>query len=501
MNFLYKINYKLILFILGFLAIINGAFMLISAGVSWYYEDGSLIYILWAGGSALISGAVLMLLTKSRKEGIQTREGFLIVTLGWLFMAFLGTLPYMLSGVTSSFSNAFFESMSGYTTTGSSIFNDVESLPKGILFWRSFTNWMGGMGMIVLTIAILPLLGIGGMQLFTAESPGPESNKFSPRISETAKRIWMIYVGYTLAEAVLLKFAGMSVFDAINHSMTSLATGGFSTKNASVAYWDNNPLIQYIITGFMFLGGTNFILSYFGFKFRFKKIFKDEEFKLYGTLILCFTAIATLIIYFRADLVKDSIAHIMPLGHFESSFRHAIFQVVSVITTTGFVTADFTSWAPFLTLLFLGLMLIGSSAGSTAGGPKVIRYLVMFKNGITEFKRMLHPNAIFPIRINKKPVSRSLVFSTLGFFILYMFAFMIGALVFSLLGYDLLTALGSTATTLGNVGPGMGSLGPIENFSSLPAFGKWWSAFLMLIGRLELFTVLVLFTAFYWKNR
>lgn len=380
MSLLLKLNYRLIGYIMGFLALINGSFMLVSAGVSWYYEDAVLNQIFWSGVGVLVLGAFLMFLTKNPERNIHAREGFLIVTLGWVFMAFIGTIPYIISGVSPSFSGAFFESMSGYTTTGATVFGDVESLPKGILFWRSFTNWIGGMGMIVLTIAILPFLGIGGMQMFSAESPGPESDKLSPRISGTAKRIWLIYVGYTLVETILLKFAGMSVFDAVNHSMASLATGGFSTKNASVAFWDNKPMIQYIITIFMFLGGTNFVLSYFGIKLKFRKIIHNAEFKLYAFLILIFTAIATLVIYFQADPAYDSIKHPLVWGPLESAFRHAIFNVVSVITTTGFVTADFTAWTPFLTMLFLGIMLIGSCAGSTAGGPKVIRYLVMFKD-------------------------------------------------------------------------------------------------------------------------
>ena len=278
-------------------------------------------------------------------------------------MALAGTLPYLLTGAIPGFTNAFFETMSGYTTTGASILNDIESIPKGVLFWRSITHWIGGMGIIVLAIAILPLLGIGGMQLFTAEAPGPGGDKLHPRITDTAKRLWLIYVGYTVAETILLKVAGMSLFDAMNHSLSTLSTGGFSTKNASVAYWNDTPLIQYIIILFMFLAGTNFVLSYFAFKTRFKRIFEDDEFKWYCSFIILFTIIASLIIYFQADLTVSSISHPMVWGPFESAVRHALFQVLAIVTTTGFVTADYTLWTPFLTIFFFGLMFLGGSAG------------------------------------------------------------------------------------------------------------------------------------------
>lgn len=499
-NFIYKINYKLCFFILGFLSLINGFFMLLSAGVSWAYNDGVLINILIAGGIASLLGGILMLITRHYKKEIKTRESFFIVTLGWLFMVLTGTLPYLISGVIPQFSDAFFESMSGFTTTGATILKDVEIIPKGVLFWRSFTNWIGGMGMIVLAIALFPLMGIGGMQLFSAESPGPESNKFSPQIRDTAKWIWIIYGGYTLAETTLLKLAGMSFFDAVNHSMASVATGGFSTKNASLAYWDNQPLIQYIITFFMFLGGTNFLLGYYGIKGRFKRIWQDEEFRAYLFLVIALITVTTGVLYFSADPSFDSIHHHMIWGPLESAFRHAALQVVSIITTTGFVSSDFSMWTPFLTVLFLGIMLLGASAGSTSGGPKIVRYIILFKNGVAALKRILHPMAIFPIRLNGKTVKPSIVTNIISFFVLYMLSFGIGTLVFSALGLDLITSLGSAATSLGNVGPGMGDFGPIGNFSEMPIFGKWWSAFLMLVGRLELFTVFILFSPAYWRH-
>jgi len=501
MGSLSKLNFKIIFHLMGLLLLVNGGFMLLAALVSYLYEDGVLAEIVLAGIVVIGVGGAFMLSTRNHQKEIQKREGYVIVTFGWIFMSLAGTLPYIFSGAIPGFTNAFFETMSGYTTTGASILGDVESLPKGILFWRSITHWIGGMGIIVLAIAILPLLGIGGMQLFAAEAPGPGGDKLHPRITDTAKRLWLIYVGYTLAETILLKLAGMSFFDAINHSLSTLSTGGFSTKNESIAHWNGQPIIQYIIMTFMFLAGTNFVLSYFAFKTKFSRIFKDEEFKMYGIFIVVLTIVAGLIIYFEVDVINSTIAHPMVWGEFESAMRHGLFQVLAIVTTTGFVTADFTAWTPFLTIFFFGLMFLGGSAGSTSGGIKIVRHLIMIKNGMMEFRRTLHPSGVLPVRYNKRAVQQPIVFNILAFFILYMLAYIIGVLVFSWLGLDFNTALGGAASALGNVGPALGDLGPTDNYGSLPDAAKWWSTFLMLIGRLELFTVLILFTPFFWRNR
>lgn len=496
-----KLNYKIIFHFLGLLILFNGGFVLLSSLVSLLYKDGVSFELFIAGISTLVIGVVTMLFTRDHKKEMNKREGYIVVSFGWLIMALSGTMPYMITGAIPDFSGAFFETMSGFTTTGSSILNDIESVPKGVLFWRSLTHWIGGMGIIVLAIAILPLLGIGGMQLFAAEAPGPSADKLHPRITDTAKRLWLIYFGYTAAETILLQVAGMSFFDAVNHAMCTLSTGGFSTKNASVAYWNNEPVIQYIIIVFMFLAGSNFVLSYFAFKGKVQKIFGDEEFRLYFKFVAIFTIIAALVIYFKADLSLSSINHPMVWGRAESAFRHALFQVLSVITTTGFVTADFTLWTPFLVVFFFGLMFLGGSAGSTSGGVKVVRHLLLIKNGFIEFKRALHPNAILPVRYNKKGVSGDIVFNVLAFFILYMLSFIIGALGFSMMSINFESAIGLAASSLGNVGPALGDFGPVNNYAALPSVGKWWCSFLMLIGRLELFTVLVLFTPFFWRNR
>jgi trk system potassium uptake protein TrkH len=494
-----KFNLKIIGHILGLLLLVNGGFMLIASGFSFAYQDGAGLQIVLASITTLLLGGAMMLSTRNHKKEIGKKDGYIIVTFGWICMALAGTLPYLFTGSIPGFTNAFFETMSGYTTTGASILNDIESMPEGILIWRSITHWIGGMGIIVLAIAILPLLGIGGMQLFAAEAPGPGGDKLHPRITDTAKRLWLIYVGYTAAETILLQVAGMSFFDAINHSLSTLSTGGFSTKNNSVAYWNAQPVIQYIIIIFMFLAGSNFVLSYFAFKGKFARILKDDEFKWYSIFIITTTVVAAFVIYFQVNLSPD--VHPQVWGQFESSFRHSLFQVLAIVTTTGFVSADYTIWTPFLTIVFFGLMFLGGSSGSTAGGVKVVRHLLMIKNGVLEFKRSLHPNAILPVRYNNRAVRQPIVYNILGFFILYLLSFIFGALVFSWLGLDFETALGGAASTLGNVGPALGDLGPVDNYADLPSAAKWWASFLMLIGRLELFTVLILLTPFFWRNR
>ncbi len=496
-----KLNYKIIFHLFGLLLLFNGGFMLLSSFVSLIYRDGVTFQLFLASLITLIVGGIVMLFTRFHTKEMNKREGYIVVAFGWVIMTLSGTLPYVFTESIPSFTNAFFETMSGYTTTGATILNDIEAIPKGVLFWRSLTHWIGGMGIIVLAIAILPLLGIGGMQLFAAEAPGPSTDKLHPRITDTAKRLWLIYFGYTAAETILLKLAGMSFFDAINHSMATLSTGGFSTKNTSVAYWNGQPIIQYIIILFMFLAGTNFVLSYFAFKGKVQKVIKDEEFKLYFKFIVIFTVIAALIIYFRADVSASSISHPLVWGEAEGAIRHALFQVLSVITTTGFITADYTMWTPFLVVLFFGLMFLGGSAGSTSGGVKVVRHILMIKNGFLEFKRTLHPSAIVPVRYNSKSVPGKIVFNILAFFILYMLSFIIGALVFSMFQIDFQSSIGLSASSLGNIGPALGNFGPVNNYSSLPPLAQWWASFLMLIGRLELFTVLILFTPFFWRNR
>ncbi|MDE3743649.1 TrkH family potassium uptake protein [Maribacter polysaccharolyticus] len=494
-----SLNSRIIFHLMGLLLLFNGLFMLFATIMSGVYKDGATMDIALASIVTMFVGITAMYFTRNHKKEVKRKEGYIIVTFGWIVMSLSGMLPYLFSGTIPDVTNAFFETISGYTTTGATILDDIEVMPEGILLWRSFTHWIGGMGIIVLAIAILPLLGIGGMQLFAAEAPGPSADKLHPRITDTAKRLWFIYFGYTIAETILLKLAGMSFFDALNHSLATLSTGGFSTKNASLAHWNNEPLIQYIVIFFMFLAGSNFVLSYFAFKGKVQRIIKDEEFKFYTGFIVMFSIIVALVVYFKAN-VPVSEYHPMPYGEAESAFRHSLFQVVSVITTTGFVTADFTQWTPFVKVFFFGLFFLGGSAGSTAGGIKVMRHLLIIKNGLLEFKRTLHSNAVIPVRYNNKMVREHIVYNVIAFFVLYMLLFIIGSLGLSFLGLDFESSVGGAASSLGNVGPALGLLDPLSNFNALPMLGKWWCGFLMLLGRLELFTVLIILTPYFWKD-
>ena len=467
---------------------LNGGFMLLCLPVSIYYNDGDWHALLLSGVFTLLVGLIAYALTKKQANGgLKKRDGYLVVTMGWLGMSLFGTLPYLISQEIPFFTDAFFETLSGFTTTGASILSDIESMGKGILMWRSLTQWIGGMGIIVLTVAILPLLGIGGMQLFVAEAPGVTPDKLKPRITDTAKRLWLIYFGLTVFEAILLKIGGMNYFDSINHALTTMATGGFSTRNASVAYF-STPFIQYVIIIFMFLAGTNFTLTYFGLHGRMKKVWENEEFRFYFVFTAGFAVLVTIVVF----LVTDN--------SFESSFRDSLFQIVSIVTTTGFVTADYTGWAPLVTVIFFMLMFVGASAGSTAGGVKVVRHIILLKNSLLELRRQIHPAAVLPVRLNKMAVSSEITFNVMAFMIIYFMVFAFGSILISALGYDFNTAVGAVATCLGNIGPGFGKVGPMDNFAFISIPGKWILAFLMLLGRLELFTVLILFTPYYWTK-
>ncbi len=474
--------------------------MLLATIASWLMKDTVTFEMTVSAFVVMILGGFMMLISRNHEPQIHKREGYLIVTLGWVMMTLTGMIPYILTDTIEDLPSVFFETMSGYTATGSTILTDIESLPSGILFWRSMTHWIGGMGIIVLAIAILPLLGIGGMQLFTAEAPGPNSDKLHPRITDTAKRLWLIYVTLTIVETLLLYLAGMSIFDALNHAMSTMASGGFSTKNISLAHWNHLPWVHYIIMVFMFLAGSNFVLSYFAFTGKIKKVFQDDEFLTFAKFIFFFSMIVFAVLISQVDLTNGSFDHPQVWGKTESSLRHSFFQVLAIVTTTGFVTADYTAWSPFMTIFFFGLMFLGGSAGSTSGGIKVVRHLLMIKSGFLEFKRALHPNAIIQSRYNGKVVSKEIIGNILGFFILYMISFIVGSLVFGFMGLDFENAVGVAASSLGNVGPAIGDFGPASNYSQLPALGKYWSSFLMLMGRLELFTVLILFTPFFWMK-
>jgi trk system potassium uptake protein len=482
-----EINFKLILKFTGILLMMLAWFMSLSALWEIVYNEGAALAILLSALITFTSGLTLFLVTKNHDhKNIGKKEGYIIVTLTWLVITFFGTLPFYISGHIPKYTDAFFETMSGFTTTGATIMTNIEAMPKSLLFWRSTTHWLGGMGIIVLTLAILPVLGVGGMQLFVAEAPGTTPMRLHPRITETAKRLWFIYVLLTLVLIVLLMLGNMNFFEAINHAFSAMATGGFSPKNDSFASY--SPYIHYVIILFMIIAGANFTLHYFALKGNFTKLKNNEEFKFYLIVIGIFTAIFTLSVYF------------LHLANLENAFRHSLFQIVSIITTTGFVTVDYTKWNESLWFLLFILMFTGGCIGSTAGGIKMIRHLLLIKNTSQEFKRLIHPSAIFPTRLDGKTISSEIIYNFLAFFLLYVSLFMLGAAIMSTMGMGFKLSIASVASCIGNVGPSLGTLGPMDSYALVPSPGKWLLAFYMLLGRLELFTVLLLLTPTFWKK-
>ncbi len=494
-----KINLKIIIRTMGVLLIIEGLLMLTALPFSLYYgpnhyKEFSLFdgyndfwALLMSGTYTIFIGLLLRYYSpRNISKQISKRDGYIIVAFAWVVNSLFGTLPFILSGAIPNFTNAFFETISGFTTTGASILTDIEVVPKGILFWRSMTHWIGGMGIIVLSLAILPFLGIGGMQLFTAEVPGPTPDKLHPRITATAKRLWGIYVLFTIVETTLLYFGGMSLFDALCHTFGTVATGGFSTHNSSIAGF--SPYIQYVIILFMILAGINFSLHYYILKGRWNNVWRNEELRVFIFLLIIISAII-------------GIALILTHGkNAEPAIRAALFQVVSIVTTTGFVTENYIAWPFFVVLVIFLLMFTGGCSGSTGGGIKMVRQIFLFKNSKMELKRLLHPQAVLPVKFNGKSVPQNIIFNVLAFFVIYMLIFAFGAIAMSLMGLDFETSIGSVAATLGNIGPGIGDVGPVSNYSEVPNPGKWLLSFLMLLGRLELFTILILFSPSFWKK-
>jgi len=494
-----SVNFKLIFRIISLLLILEGLSMLTALPFTGYFHPESLndfhvfkatsdFYpILISSIFTIFIGLIILIYTrKVRKATATKKEAYLIVSISWIAISLFGSLPFYLSGYFGGFTNSFFETMSGFTTTGASILQDIESIPKGLLFWRSLTHWIGGMGIIVLSLAILPLLGIGGMQLFSAESPGPTADKIHPKVQEMAKRLWGIYVILTIAQTGLLMLGEMNFYDAICHSFATMATGGFSTQNDSVAGY--SAYTQYIIIIFMILAGTNFSLHYFMLKGKFSKFRSNEEYQLYISIIVIATVIITIGLFING------------FAGLEESFRLGMFQVVSIITTTGFVTSDYLIWPNSLWIILLLLFFVGGSAGSTGGGVKVMRILVLIKNSLLEFRRLIHPHAIIPVRFNKRPVSQNIVFVVISFFLFYIVTFASGVIFLILIGMDFTSAIGASASSLGNIGPAIGSVGPVENYAHIPTIGKWMLTFLMLLGRLELFTVLIIFSPTFWRK-
>lgn len=481
-------NSRLISYMLAVLVFCLGLSMCLPLLVALYYHDGTawafLISIMVTCGS----GGLIFMLSRGHQDFyLSHRDGIVIVSLGWIIAGLTSTLPYLISGSIPDFTLAYFESISGFTTTGASILNNIEALPPAILLWRAQTQWMGGMGIIVLSIAILPFLGIGGMQLYKAETPSPVVDKLTPRISSTAQLLWKIYIFMTAFQILLLLIGGMSLYDSVCHSFATLPTGGFSPKNASVGFYQS-AFIDFTILIFMFLAGINFSLHYKLVTGHPRQFFRDPEFRTYIGIIAVF------IILVFVDVYGTIYARIF------DAFRYASFQVVSIITTTGFVTADYEKWPAFSqTILFL-CMFLGSMAGSTGGGIKIMRIILLVKHCYLEIFRIIHPHASTMVKLGKTSVSQTIMRSIWGFFFLYMGIFIIGVIALAALGLDMISALTAMATCIGNVGPGFGSIGPMDNFTGVPFIGKWILIFGMLLGRLEIYTIIVLLMPAFWRK-
>lgn len=488
-------NPKTILNILGAQISIIGATLLIPAMIAYGYGEYDLQGFLLSALISFCLGIPLWYFTRQSKS-LSHKDGFIIVTAAWLVTAVIGALPFYFSGAIPNITDAFFESMSGVTTTGATIIGNpmtlpnlpqgIESLPHGILFWRSFIQWIGGMGIIVFAIAILPLLGIGGVQMFKAEAPGPVSDKLRPRVKETAKILWMVYLGFTGAQAILLAVGGMTWFDSICHALTTMPTGGFSTSNASIAGWDSSA-IHYIIIFFMLIAGINFSLHFRAMTGDVKAYFRDFEFKIYIGIILFITLVIFIVISFS----DGGFTHI--------KFRDSLFQTVAIITTTGYGTYDYELWGYFIQFTLVILMFLGAMGGSTGGGMKVIRVYLIIRSSMMEARRLLHARAIIPIRIGNRYISENIIRNTLGFFLFYIAIFVLTAASLTAMNIDITSAIGAAASAVGNIGPALGQFGPTDNYAMLPDIGKWILAFAMLLGRLEIFTVLILFSRAFWK--
>jgi len=473
--------------LISLLLLVEGIAMMLSLIITLTNGGDDVVALAVSSLVCLVPGLIAFILTSKYTGILSRREGFFVVTLGWLILSFIGALPYVLSGYIPRMADAFFETMSGFTTTGASIVDNIESFPRGLLFWRAITHWLGGMGVIVLALSFLPGVGMGGLNLYNAESPGVSVDKVSPRIYQTARKIWGIYVFFTLLETVLLMFGGMSWFDGICHSFATMATGGFSTKQASLAFWPS-PYIQYVVTLFMIIAGSNFALLFYTIIGKPRKLFHDEEFRSYILFILGFTA-----------LIFGGLLLTTETGT-EKAFRDSIFTVSSILTTTGLVVTDYMQWVPVLTMLVFALFFFGGSTGSTGGGIKIMRIVILLKNSYYELRRMIHPHAIIPVRFNKLCVEPKIVNNILAFFMFYVCIFFLSSIILMIFVPDMTTSMGAVASCLANIGPGLGTVGPAFTYSHIPEVGKWFLSFLMMLGRLELLTVLVIFTPSFWKD-
>lgn len=484
------LNWRFVFRVGGFILLLESLFMFLSLIVARYFQGTDAAALLQSGVITLATGLLLLLPTDIRTpiRLIGKREGYITVSVSWLLFALFGALPFFLSGEIPSFTNAFFESASGITTTGATVLTDIESMSKGLLFWRSLLQWLGGMGIVVFSLALMPLLGGEAAQLFDAEASGVLPDKFRPRFSQVAKRLWAIYMGLTILLFLLLLLGPMDWFDSICHSFTTISTGGYSTRQQSIAFWDSS-YIEILLMVFMVIGAINFSLLYFLFKGNFRKFFKDEELRWYLGIIISAGVLITL------ALSWDHYYDFLP-----ETIRHAFFQVISAFTTTGFFSDDYVLWGPFYWIVILLLMIICGCAGSTSGGLKTVRAVILIKNTFAEFNRLIHPRAVIPVRLNDRALSFGVVQRLLAFAFLYIIIIFFSWGILTLCGIPVMDALCGAITSLSNIGYGLGETGPSGSFMNISSFAKWYMSLLMIVGRLEIFTVLILFTPGFWKR-
>jgi trk system potassium uptake protein TrkH len=484
-------RWRYVLHVIGALVACVGLTMVLPLGWGLYYLDGtarplalSMAITVLVGGSAF-----LIFRDRSHKASIMShREGMAIVALGWFAAGAFGGLPFWLGGTFGSVVDCVFESLSGFSTTGSSVLADIEAVPRGLLFWRSLTHWLGGMGIIVLSLAILPFLGVGGMQLYKAEVPGPSPDKLKPRIKDTAMTLWKVYVLFSALEAVLLMFGGMDLFDALCHTFGTMATGGFSTRNASVAGFDS-AYIDYVITVFMLIAGVNFSLHYLVLKWKPSAMLKDPEFRVFACMVLVFVVILTVTVLVSGSY--DSPA---------DAVRYTSFQVASILTTTGFATADYELWPGLAQAILLFCMFVGGCAGSTGGGMKVMRIMLLFKQSYQELFRLIHPRSVSHVKMGRTVVKDDVISGVWGFAFLWVGLLVLAAFVVAATGVDVVTSFAASLACIGNIGPGIGGVGPTDNFAWMPDAAKWVLTFCMVLGRLEIYTVIILFVPEFWRK-
>jgi len=470
---------------LGKLLIVESAFLFFPLTVSLYYKGGDTRAFILTIIITAIAGFILNM-HKSKKGIVRYREGFMIVSLGWLLVSIFGAFPFLIAGTFDTFINAFFETVSGFTTTGATVLTNIEMQPHGILFWRAFTHWLGGMGILVFTLALIPTMGLSNLNILKAESPGPTPSKLVPKIAKTAQLLYIIYFTLTVAEVIALKIAGMSLFDAVTHTFATMGTGGFSTKNLSIGAYAM-PSYEWIIIGFMILAGANFSLYYSVLVGNIKTLFKDREFQFFIAVIL----ISTVLITINITSAWDDLA---------LTFRQASFQVASIISTTGFTSLDYSIWPPFSKMILFVLMFFGGCAGSTGGAIKQVRILVIFKYVKRELQKLIHPNSVISIRMGGKVIPENVVQNIVGFVLIYMLLFVGFSVILVTQNLDLVSSTSAVAATLGNVGPGFGVVGPAMNYNGLTVLTKYVLSLAMILGRLEIFTVLIIFTPFFWQE-